>query len=331
MSLLRLIAVLALVVGMPASGAAQSAPPYRLTVAGASPGGLWQQLGAGIDRAVASAYPGSTVSYQTTGGGLANIPLVSLGQVPMGIALDTEADIALKGEDPYRDPIRDTRMLVRLYSWQINYMLLAREFADRHAIATLADIVAKKPPIRIVMNRRGNATGKISAAILEAAGITPQAVESWGGQIMFAASGEQTNLAVDRRIDMIANGLFVPDDAILQATGSVRMIWLDTPRPVAEKVARDTAGQVTVVKAGAYPWMDKDVVTTAHGAVLLVSERMDEATAYGLTRALVRNVEKVRGDSKAMAALTGQVMAEPSVVAFHPGALRYLREAGLTR
>lgn len=325
-----MVAAVMLVLG-PALAAAQSTPTYRMTLAGASAGGLWSQLGVGVDQAVSAAFPGSTITYQTSGGGLANLPLVATGKVPMGIALDPEIDIAIKGEEPYREPIKGIRMLARMYNWQINYNLVTRDFAEKHGLKTIADIAAKKPPIRVAMNRRGNATGKISALFFEALGITPQEIEKWGGQVVYAASGEQANLIMDRRIDMIANGLFVPDRSILQVTNSVNVVWLDTPPEVARKVAEATAGRIHTVKAGAYPWLDRDVLTTAHGAVITVSEQMDETTAYNLTKALVQNVDKISGQSAAMKELTREVLAQPSVVPFHLGAARAFREAGLLK
>ncbi len=310
---------------------APSGPPYRLTLAGASAGGLWSQLGIGVDQAIAAAYPGSTITYQTSGGGLANLPMVASGRVPMGIALDAEIDIAMKGEDPFKEPVKGFRNLARLYEAQINYMLVTKDFSEKYGIKTLEDIVAKKPPIRVAINRRGNATGKISALFFEAVGITPQVVESWGGQIVYAASGEQANLASDRRIDMIHNGLFIPDRSILQVTNSVPMVWLTTSRAVVEKVSKESAGKPYLVKAGAYPWLTHDVLTTAHGAVVTVSEKMDDQTAYNLAKAITENVTKISGQSAALASVNKDVVATASIVPFHPGAERYYREAGLVK
>ena len=71
------------------------AQKYNVTLSGASPGGLWSRIGGGIDAAIAKAYPGSTVTYQTSSGGLANVPLVSRGKVPMGLATDGELNAYL--------------------------------------------------------------------------------------------------------------------------------------------------------------------------------------------------------------------------------------------
>lgn len=314
-----------------AGAQAQSGPPYRMTLAGASAGGLWSQLGVGVDQAVSAAYPGSTITYQTSGGGLANLPMVAAGRVPMGIALDAEIDIAVKGEDPFKEPVKGVRNLARLYEAQINYMLVTKDFSEKYGIKSLEDLVAKKPPVRVAINRRGNATGKISALFFEAAGITPQMIESWGGQVIYAASGEQTNLAMDRRIDMIHNGLFIPDRSILQVTTSVPMVWLTASKEVVDKVAKESAGKPYLVKAGAYPWLDHDVLTTAHGAVVTVSEKMDNQTAYNLAKAITENVTKISGQSAALAGVDRKVVADPSIIPFHPGAEKYYREAGLLK
>lgn len=327
----KMVLALAMLVCGAAAAQAQSGPPYRLTLAGASAGGLWSQLGVGVDQAVAAAYPGSTITYQTSGGGLANLPMVATGRVPLGIALDAEIDIAIKGEDPFKEPVKGVRNLARLYEAQINYMLVTKDFADKYGIKSLEDLAAKKPPIRVAMNRRGNATGKISALFFEAAGITPQAIESWGGQVIYAASGEQTNLAMDRRIDMIHNGLFIPDRTILQVANSVPLVWLTASQAVVDKVAKDSAGKPYLVKAGAYPWLTHDVLTTAHGAVVTVSEKMDDQTAYNLAKAITENVTKISGQSAALASVDKQVVSMPSVIPFHPGAEKYYREAGLVK
>ena len=77
----RRLFALALAMGLAATAA--QAQTYNLTLTGASPGGLWSRIGGGVDAAIAAAYPGSTITYQTSSGGLANIPMVAGGKVPL--------------------------------------------------------------------------------------------------------------------------------------------------------------------------------------------------------------------------------------------------------
>ena len=96
-----------------------AAQTYNLTLSGASPGGLWSRIGGGIDAAIAKAYPGSTVTYQTSSGGLANIPLVSRGKVPMGLATDGELNAAVKGAKPFKKAIDNVAPILEVKSKRI--------------------------------------------------------------------------------------------------------------------------------------------------------------------------------------------------------------------
>src|SRR3989304_2987560 len=69
---------------MLASTTQAQTPTYQLTLAGASPGGLWSAIGIGLDKAMKAAYPGSTVTYQTSGGGIAQGQLVGEKTGPPG-------------------------------------------------------------------------------------------------------------------------------------------------------------------------------------------------------------------------------------------------------
>ena len=88
---------------------AVSAQTYNLTLCGASPGGLWSLLGAGVDAAVKESFPGSTVTYQTSGGGLANVGLLDQGKCDLAIIHDAEAKAALGGLAPFKSKIQSTR------------------------------------------------------------------------------------------------------------------------------------------------------------------------------------------------------------------------------
>ena len=131
------------------------AETYNLTLTGASPGGLWSRIGGGVDAAIAAAYPGSTITYQTSSGGLANISMVAGGKVPMGIATDGELTLAVTGQKPFKTPIKDVRALVRLYTpaarFQITHLLMNKDVADKHGVESFADIVSKKVPIRVAI------------------------------------------------------------------------------------------------------------------------------------------------------------------------------------
>jgi hypothetical protein len=145
----------------------------------------------GARRAVALAaepmkVPSSARRYQTSSGGLANISMVAGGKVPMGIATDGELTLAVTGQKPFKTPIKDVRALVRLYTpaarFQLTHLLMNKDFADKHGVKSFADIVNKKVPIRVAINRRGNMDSDISEMVMDLQGATRKASKPGAGR-----------------------------------------------------------------------------------------------------------------------------------------------------
>jgi len=318
------IAMLAL-----AAPIALAQPPYNLTLTGASPGGLWSLLGAGIHSSVASAYPGSAVTYQTSGGGLANVMLVSAGRADLGIIHNVELRYALEGRAPFRQTYTNLREIAYLYDWAPVQWVISKRFAERYGIVTADDLVAKRAPVRVGVNTRGNMVQELNRAIFEAYGVTYDDIESWGGQVVYAASGEMAELMSNRRIDMSGNSLFAPDAGIVQVALSQEVTMLSISDEVVRKVVAELGASPYTIPAGTYDWLDHDVTTVTPGAGLVASESLPEQTAYEITKAVVENIERIQRVHTAMRELSPELMASQNTIPYHPGALRYYREVGL--
>jgi TRAP transporter TAXI family solute receptor len=313
-----------------------AAERYNLTLSGASPGGLWSRIGRGIDAAVAAAYPGSTITYQTSSGGLANIGLVSRGKVPMGLAIDGELVLAGAGKAPFRAPIRNLRVLIRAYSpdarFQAQHALINRAFAKRNGVRSFADLAAKKIAVRVAINRRGNLDSDIGRLVLKHAGLPLAAIRANGGRVIYAASREITSLMLDRRIDMTVYGIAYNHPRIREVQRGLDVMMLQIPKPVAAAVAREIGGKPCVFKAAEYTFIAADKNTVCAGAVIVVNEKMDAKLAYNLAKAVVTQIEKYKTAHRLIAKVTTpRTLAEPGTVPFHPGAAKYLREAGLLK
>jgi uncharacterized protein len=313
-----------------ASGTA-AAQPYNLSLAGASPGGLWSLLGVGIDKAVKEQFPGSTITYQTSGGGLANINLIETGKAELGLAHEAELKIAYEGGKPFTRPMRSARALALLYDWGPMQLIMSKAFAEKHGIRTFEDIAAKKPPLRVVLNRRGNIAESVADRMFAATGVTPEAIKSWGGTVIYAASQEQTDLYKDRRVDFIFNSLFVRQGSLIQAGDAIESVMLPVSDAVIEKVGAELGTKRFVIPANSYKFQPDPVPTPTLGAGVVVSEKMDDKTAYNLAMALHKHIESLQGVHGSMKALTAQLLVSMEVIPYHPGAARYYREAGLMK
>ncbi|MCC6007313.1 MAG: TAXI family TRAP transporter solute-binding subunit [Rhodobacteraceae bacterium] len=315
--------------GLSLMAGAVQAQPLNLTLSGASPGGLWSLLGAGLDRAVKAADPASVVTYQATGGGFANIALLAANRSDLGLAHDAEIKLALAGTEPFREPVTNLRAIGTMYNWAPMHFFLNKAVAERHGIQTLADIATSGAPIRIGVNRPGNITGDVALGMLEAAGVTEESIRANGGTIVRAASAEQADLLRDGRIDLVTNGIFVGHSSFRAIDENNDVILLTIPDDVIAAMSAQFGTIAFTIPGGSYSNQPEDAASLALGAVLIASETMSEDAAHSLTSALIAHVDEVRGVHGAMRALDTALLAAPTVVPFHPGAERAFREAGL--
>jgi hypothetical protein len=319
-----------------AAPAAAETQKYNLTIAGYSPGGLVSTVGAGLDAALNAAYPGSTLTYQTSSGGLANAVMLEQNKVPLAFIADNELDAVLKGKPPINRKLTDLRMLFRPYApgsrFQMTHVLANKSWAAKHGIASFADIAAKKPPMRIAVNRPGNFDGDVSLAALDAIGVTQDAIKSWGGQVVRAASREMTSLMLDRRLDVVIYGIAYNHASVREMANGVELVMLPMDEAAARKAAGEMGAEACAVKAGEYAFLAKDSAAICVGMSVVVRADMDEALAYNLTKGVFEQIEKYKAAHRLLQqAVTPQTMAQPGPVAFHPGAAKYLREKGLAK
>jgi TRAP transporter TAXI family solute receptor len=305
-----------------------SAQTYNLTLCGASPGGLWSLLGAGIDAAVKKSFPDSTVTYQTSGGGLANVALLDNGTCDLAIIHDAEAKAAIQGLEPFQAPIDSMSTIAQLYTWAPMQAIVNADYAEEHGLTTLEDIAEKQLPVRIVLNRRGNIVSDIGASMLNAIGASPDQIEAWGGSVQYAASGEQGDLIRDRRVDMLLNSLFVNHSSIRELASSIDVKLLPITDETAQKVIDEWDIQRFTVPAAAYDWNPADTLTVTVSAQLFVRSDADTQMVTDIVKALTDNSAELQGVHRAMAPLDVKLMSEASTVPYHPAAAAIYSAAG---
>ncbi len=307
---------------------AGTATAKNYNVCGGSPGGLWSLLGAGLDQAVGAAEPGSTVTYQTSSGGYANIVQVTQGKCELGIIHVGEGISAQKGREPFKEPVEGFKVLMVLYDWAPMQWVVSKEFADEHGLTSLADLKEKKPPLRLVLNRRGILPSQLAEADLENVGISLDDIDEWGGKVEFQGSKNASEIMQNRRADMWVNATFVGSSSIRNIADAYPVTLLSVPEDVVEKMVEDYGAKPFTVKAGDYPWLDRDVTTHAARAALVVDEDMSDEEAYKLTKAVLDNVGKIQAVHNSMKDFTPELMQSLEALPYHPGAQKAYDEAG---
>lgn len=308
-----------------------SAQKYNLTLAGASPGGLWSTIGVGMDKAVSKAYPGSTVTYQTSSGGLANAKLVNDKKVPMGITADMELNAAWNGKGPFRGrPQKNLRVLFRSYAassrFQMMHTLINGDVAKQYGIKTFADLKRSASKLRIAVNRPGNMDGDMGIAILNAHGIKLRDLK----QAVRAASREQVSLMLDRRIDGQVYGIAYRHPRVREVANGIPLVMLNIDPAKAAALATEFGGEPCIVKAKEYKFISEDKTSVCVGTVVVAHKSMDEQTAYNIVKGMLANINDFKSAHRLLKKVTTpQSMAGKAVAPHHPGAIRAFKEAGL--
>lgn len=310
-------------------GLSAQADPLNLNLCGGSPNGLWQLLGVGMDGVLKADDPGSSVTYQTSSGGFANILQMQGDTCDLAIVHAGEAMKALSGEAPFPQKVDNFRAISVLYNWAPMQWVMTQDFADEYGIHSLQDIADKKPPLHLVLNRKGILTSMVGESSLATLGVTPEDIESWGGSVVHQGSAVATELVQNRRADMWANETFVGSSAISSMAENRPMTLLEVPDNVIKAMEKEYGDSSYTVPADAYTWLDQPIHTHTAAALLVVPASMPDDEAYRITKDLIDHLDVMQGVHPAMKQLTPQTLLAQSVVELHPGAKRAYEEAGL--
>ena len=298
-------------------------------MAGASPGGLWSLLGAGVDKAMRASHPNATVTYQTSGGGFANAAQIASKKVDFGLMHDAEAKIAAQGGAPYKAPISNLRALAVMYNFAAFQPMVTKSFADKYGITSYEDLKAKKAPVRLILNKRGNIAHNQAVEVLAAYGISLKDLESWGGSIQYSGSKGSVELMKNRQADMVMNNIFVGHSSIREVLNSMPMMMMPVSQAVRDKVSSAMGTGQMVIPGKAYDILPADHPTLALTAMLVVNADTSDNEVYKITKALVTNLGEIQGVHKAMRSLDKAMMVKQNAIPFHPGAVKAYKEAGL--
>ncbi|WAP68199.1 TAXI family TRAP transporter solute-binding subunit [Jiella pelagia] len=308
-----------------ASLSANSAKAENYTLCGASPGGLWALLGAGIDAAVKQEEPSSTVTYQTSSGGFANIVQMAQGNCDMSIVHLGEAVIASKGETPFQEPMEDFAVVAVLYNWAPMQWLMNENFAEEHNISSIADI--KGTPVDLIVNKNGILPSILAEASLKKLGIGFSDIESNGGSIQYQGSQTAEELMKDGRGDVWTNAMFIGTGSIGSIAESVDLRLLSVPDDIIAYMSETYGSVPYTIPAGSYDWQKQEIKTFGAQAALVVPKSDSPEEVEKLTKALLDHIAELQNVHSSMKALTPEVMQSAKGLPYHEGALEAYKAA----
>jgi hypothetical protein len=257
---------------------------------------------------------GMNATAQSTGASVANVNLLKDGKVEVIFVQNDIAYYAATGTESFKDKkYEEIRGFASLYPE--NIQIVTR--ADK-GINTLADLKGKK----VAVGAAGSGTEANARQILEAAGITYNDIT-----VQYLSFGEAANNLKDGNIDAAFVTAGYPTAAISDIAAQHKIVLIPVDDATADKLiqkypfyAKDT------IPANTYKDQTSEVKGVAVMAMLAVSSKMDEKTAYDLIKTMYANQDRLKAAHAKGALIKPETGKKGMGIKLHPGAEKFFNE-----
>ncbi|PKP59035.1 hypothetical protein CVT91_07465 [Candidatus Atribacteria bacterium HGW-Atribacteria-1] len=303
-----------------------AATPITLVWSAGGVGGGWYTVAAGISELVKEMAPEISIKVVPGESGL-NPLKVDANDAQLGLGLFPFDAMAMKGTGIYNTPVTNVKGIGGSLSNVFAHFLA---YADYEA-NSMAEIIEKKLPVRIVTQPAGSSEEFILRKALEAYGVTYDDIKSWGGQIFFIGEGEGADLFKDKHADVLLANMAPPAAIIEEISVGGRDVKL---LPISkEAVAKLTSegfigGERAVIKKENYNFLKEDLSTLVTGTEILVGASVPEEVVYKITKIICENPDRLLQIHASLKDWIPEEGWKYLFVPLHPGAERYYREAG---
>lgn len=280
--------------------------------------GVYYPLGNVIKRLVERDMPTAKVSVVSTQATVENLNLLQQGRGTFALAQGDILSEAWKGNPEAGFPSSRTKIRLIGAAYPNYIHIIARR--DAH-VAAVGDLRGKR--LSVGAARSGNELN--SRALLGAADISYADLL----HVEYLEYGQSVDLMLKGQLDgaIISAGLGVAAVQRALSQGPISLV------PIDAGVVSRTKGMFypVTIPAGTYPGQKGDVPAAGLNNYLVTTEDAKEETIYRVTKAIYSNIGELKAAHPAVATMSAQRALAARPIQVHPGALRYFREAGLTR
>ncbi len=298
-----------------AGNAAFGAEIRQISIAGAGTSGTFYIMASGFADLFHKKLGIASVP-EVTAGAVENVKLLDTGKVEMGVLQMDVMQDAVKGSGPFKNPVK-TSALVPMYPNVIQFVVLKDS-----PIRTFADLKGKK----VSVGSPGSGILATNKVILRTMGLPLEDI-----QPQYLSFAETTNAFRDGQIDAALVNTAAPAPWIvdLETTHPVRLIPF-SDEDVAKFTSQFPYFVPSTLAKDTYKGMDADVSTFALWIVLGARDDIPEQTVYDAVKLIFENTETLKSIHPAAQYITLENVKYITGVPFHPGAVRYLKEKGIS-
>ena len=281
--------------------------------------GVYYPMGVALSQIWGKALPDAKVTVQATKASAENLNLLQAGRGEIAFTLGDSLSDAWKGdkEAGFAAPLTKLRTVAGIYP---NYIQIVA--SGDSGIKTLADLKGK----RISVGAPKSGTELNARAVLKAAGLA----YSDFAKVEYLAFGESVELMKNRQLDVTLQSAGLGVASIRDLASSVPIVIVPIPPEVVAKVG-DAAYQPATIPANTYTGQTADVPTIAIRNFLVSHEGVSADAVYAMTKAMFDNLPTLVAAHNAAKGIKLETATTGTSVPFHPGAIKFYREAGVMK
>jgi hypothetical protein len=288
--------------------------PRALNMGTAAPGGTYALYGPAWGQ-MAQEATGVQISYRTTQGPNQNIILVNRKEVELGMATMGVALQAWNGQGDWTqgNRFRDIRALFPMYDTPFHGIVLKASGITNHAGLNGRSVG---------VGPRGGTPGTYYPLLLQHLGIRPSAVR-------YGSGTDLVGQVQDRLLDafLFATGVPAPSFSELEVQADVNFLDF-TEEEVRRLTAQFPELAAGTLPVGTYRKQDRPLRIVGMYNFAIAHRSLPDDLVYEITKSVLGQNARFRQAISAASETLAENWTKNSFLPFHPGAARYLREAG---
>ncbi|HOO62477.1 MAG TPA: TAXI family TRAP transporter solute-binding subunit [Synergistaceae bacterium] len=281
-------------------------------------GGTYFPLGGSMAEVLTKADIGVKATAQTTAASKENCRLLAKGKAELGMSMGSTLYQAYTGTGAFEEDGKlPLQILFNMYPAPQHLVTV-----EGSGINSFEDIKGK----RVSLGAAGGGDQVLTRMILDAAGIDPDA-DLDAAQL---TQPEAVMALKDGNIDAAFFNFAAPGAAVMEiaAVRDIKLISLPEDL-VAKVVEKNPFLMPYTIKAGTYSSFTEDCHIIADGNYMVVNSNMKEDLAYNLVKTLLENRENFMEVTEQAKHFVPEE-ASRGIIPFHPGAVKYFTEQGVT-
>lgn len=309
------LAAAALITTTPAFGQDRAGWPDSITIGTASQGGTYFVYGNGLAGFIGEEL-GVNASGEVTGGPVQNATLVQLGDHAIGLVTMGPAYEAWTGQSELAPGLehRDLRALFPMYQTPFQVITLSSS-----GLTSVTELGGR----RVSVGPAGGTPGTYWPRFLNTLGVN--------ATVSNAGASDAAGQLTDGLIDAFAFAAGVPISAFsqLSAEADVRMFGFNEAE-LAQILAAHPEVSPLTIPAGTYAGHDYDQTTVAMWNFAVSNASMPESLAYEIVKLVMENPDRMMQIHASASETIMDNVLNNTFLPFHPGAVRYYEEHGIT-